>query len=174
MAEGPDLLSRFLTLLAVCAWPLGIAAVFGLRKLYHRRLDRLEHPASLTSDELLEDLRHAFLKLQTVTLHTQTEYLPYLIERIREIIDRGLAETQVQTLLVRIDQHRPGEIRKAVFPIECEGVSSDLRMVWVRDEADRITIEITAIPRVIRALKEFRKSIPKAGPVDSTRRETRR
>ena len=164
MSDGPTLLSRALIIIAACSWPLAIGGVFLVRRLAARRLDQLEHPDSLTREELLEDLRHGFLKRHTITLHTQTEYLPFLIESIRETIDRGLSETQVQTLLVRIDHHRPGDIRNAVFPVECEGISSDLNFVWVRDSADRITIEITAIPRVIRALRRFRKSIPVSTP----------
>jgi hypothetical protein len=169
MSDGPTVLSRTFIILALCAWPLGILAVLALRRFYHSRLDKIEHPDSVTSEEILDELRHGFLKRRTITLHTQTEYLPFLIERIRETIDRGLAETQVQTLLVRIDNHRAGDIRQAVFPIECDGVSSDLHFIWVRDQADRITLEITAIPRIIRALKEFRKTIPKADPVKSSR-----
>ncbi|MBB5352181.1 hypothetical protein HNR46_002424 [Haloferula luteola] len=145
-------------------WGLGLGLYFLLKHRAERQLREAEHPDSLTSEELLDELRHGFIQRRKVTVRTHTEYLPFLIERIRETIDRGLGDDQVQSLLERIDLHKPGTHQKAMFPIECDGISSDLMLEWIRDSADRIELTIWAMRPVAKAVKKFAAGIPRAIP----------
>jgi hypothetical protein len=67
-------------------------------------------------------------------------------------------------LIERIERHRPGEERRAVFSIVESGIRSDLHLRWTRDAWDRIELHVQASPAVIRALKRFKRGIPKALP----------
>lgn len=164
MTDAPKYLSWFLFIAVASAWPLGIGLYLLLRHLAEKRMHRLEHPDDLTSEEMLNELRYGFIHRRQIVVRTQTEYLPFLIERIRESIDRGLGDEQVKSLLERIDLHKPHTRQKAMFPIECEGISSDLVLEWVRDDADRIELTVWAVKPVARAVKRFAAGIPKAVP----------
>ncbi|GAA5480937.1 hypothetical protein [Haloferula sargassicola] len=164
MTEAPKYLSHFLFIAVLCAWPLGIGMYLLLKRLAERKLHQMEHPDDLTSEEMLNELRYGFIHRRQVVVRTQTEYLPFLIERVRESIDRGLGDEQVRTLLDRVDLHKPQSRQKAMFPIECEGISSDLVFEWIRDEADRIELTVWAVKPVAAAVKQFATGIPKAVP----------
>ena len=164
VTEAPKYLSLFIFLAVLCAWPLGIGLYWLLRHAAERRFRQMEHPDDLTSEEMLNELRYGFIHRRQVVVRTQAEYLPFLIERIRESIDRGLGDDQVRTLLERIDLHKPHTRQKAMFPIECDGISSDLVLEWMRDEADRIELTIWAVKPVAVAVKRFATGIPKAVP----------
>lgn len=170
MIDAPGSLSRFLIVAVLVAWPVGIGLWLLLRHLAERRQQQLENPESLTTTELLDELEHGFIPRQRLKFRTTTEYLPFLLERIRENIDLGITEDQAAALLDRQAHSKPGEIRRAMFTVECEGITSDLLFEWVRDEADRIALEVTAVPPIARALRDFRKTIPKTRKVAGGRK----
>jgi hypothetical protein len=161
MIDAPGSLSRFLIVAVLLAWPVGIGLWLLLRHLAERRQQRLENPDSLTTTELLDELEHGFIPRQKLGFRTTGEYLPFLLERIRETIDLGITEDQAAALLDRQAHSKPGVTRRAMFTVECEGITSDLLLVWTRDPADRIQLEVTAVPPIARALRDFRKTIPK-------------
>jgi len=131
--------------------------------LIRRRLvQEFERRGESSSEEMLDELENAYSPRQTVCIHTQVEYLPFVFESIREIAENGFDDKQMLSLLRRIEFHRPHEVRRAVFPIEVSGKTSDLFLQWSRDQNDRIAIRITAAPKIARALREQKKKIPKA------------
>ena len=141
------------------AWLLAIAGILILRRHYNRKLERV---GEASSEEILSELKSAYKPAPQVRIQTQTEYLPFVIETIRENIDSGLDDDQVQLLLDRIEGHRLGNERQAMFSVEFEKVSSDLRLSWTCDSNQRIDLRIQSHPRIIRALREVKKRIPKA------------
>ncbi|MDB6076291.1 MAG: hypothetical protein JWO82_38 [Akkermansiaceae bacterium] len=142
----------------VCVF-LGLILGCLLTWRYYRRHERL---GEATSQEILAELKTAFVPRKTVEIRTQTEYLPFLFECIIENVDSGFGAKQVKMLLERIQAHRPHDVRNAIFPIEVKGVSSDLDFQWSRDHQDRIQIFILADPKVTRALKRHSRTIPSA------------
>jgi hypothetical protein len=130
-----------------------------LTRHYTRRHERL---GESTSEEILSELKTAFVPRKTVEVRTQTEYLPFLFECVLENVDAGFEAKQVRLLLERIQIDKPGDARNAVFPVTVDGVSSDLDFQWARDRQDRIQIFILADPKVARALKRHSRTIPSA------------
>ena len=100
----------------------------------------------------------AQLPRRGIRMVTPTEYLPFVFEGIREVVDGGFDDRQMCSLLERIDHHRPHDFRQAVFPIETGGRSSDLLFQWARDEGDRIRLRITAAPVIPAAAGDSRKA----------------
>jgi hypothetical protein len=95
-------------------------------------------------------------------IRTQTEYLPFLFECIRENIDGGFEDPQVISLLDRVELHKPDQERSAMFTVVSAGKRSDLHMRWRRDAWDRIELRVQGAPAIIRALREHKRRIPKA------------
>lgn len=141
------------------AWVLSITGIFVLRWHYSKRLERL---GESTSEEMVGELNQAYKPASRVRIQTQTEYLPFVIETIRENIDNGLAEPQVQLLLERIEGHRVGIERHAMFPVESNQRPGDLRLSWICDAHHRIDLRVQADPTIVRALRELKRNIPKA------------
>lgn len=154
-------LSTFLIACVLIAWPLTLAMMWWMRRHCTRKLEQL---GECSSEEILEELDSAYTPQAGITIRTQTEYLPFLVESIREQIDHGLDDQQVQSLIARIDHQRPHHERHAVFPVENGGITSNLALEWVRDTEDRIELKVRAAPDIIRALKKHKKRIPRAKP----------
>jgi hypothetical protein len=159
MAETPDTIPKLIVWAILVAWPVGLALAW----IFKRRLaERYERLGESTEEEMLGELATAYAVRRRIEIRTPTEYLPFVFEGIREVTDSGFDDKQMHSLLERIDHHRPHDFRQAVFPVETGGRSSDLLFQWARDEGDRIRLKITAAPRIIRALREQKKKIPKA------------
>jgi hypothetical protein len=157
--ENPDSIPNLIIGMILAAWPVGLVLAW----IFKRRLaERYERLGESTEEEMLGELATAYGTRRRIEIHTPTEYLPFVFEGIREVTDSGFDDKQMRSLLERIDHHRPHDFRQAVFPIETGGRSSDLLFQWSRDEGDRIRLRITAAPRIIRALREQKKKIPKA------------
>lgn len=155
--------SKLLVWMVIVAWLVGVPLVWIFRR---RWLERYERMGESTSEEMLDELEKAWATRRTLLIRTSTEYLPFVFERIREIVDSGFEDKQMLSLLDRIDYHRPNEEQQAVFPVEVKGRTVDLHLKWARDEGDRIRLRVTAAPAIIRALREQKKKIPKAAIAD--------
>ncbi|MES2659756.1 MAG: hypothetical protein V4689_14150 [Verrucomicrobiota bacterium] len=157
--EPLQALSRFIYLCVLLAGPVA----WGLWILFKRRWDlAYDGRVEASSEEILEELDREFIPFRRTTIRTQTEYLPFLFECIRENIDSGFEDPQMYSLLKRIELHRPDEEKSAMFTVVCGDQRSDLHLRWVRDSCDRILLRIQGAPRIIRALKEHQRRIPKA------------
>ncbi len=159
MPSIPDHLPSLLIGAVIGAWLLAIVGIVLMRWHYNRRLDRI---GESSSEEMIDELETVYKPVPRIRIQTQTEYLPFVIERIRENIDSGLDDDQVQLLLERIENHRLGDERQAIFPIESLNVPSDLRLSWTCDASHRIDLRVQGDPSIIRALDDLRKNIPKA------------
>jgi hypothetical protein len=155
----PKEISRLIIWMVIIAWPLGLAMAWWWRRRWIQHYERL---GESTSEEMLEELESAYSVRRRITFRTSTEYLPFVFERIREVLDGGFEDKQMLSLLERIQIHRPYEERQAVFPVEVKGRTVDLHFRWARDEEDRIRLRVTAAPAIIRTLREQKKQIPKA------------
>ena len=159
MPHDPHSISQLIIWMVMIAWPLGLVLAW----LWKRRwLQRYEELGKSTSEEILDELENAYAVRRSILIRTPTEYLPFVFEGIREVVDGGFDDKQMLSLLKRIDHHRPHEVRQAVFPVEVNGRTIDLHFKWSRDEGDRIRLRVTAAPKIIRALREQKKKIPKA------------
>lgn len=156
-------ISKLIIWMVMIAWPVGLALAWFWRRRWLQRYERL---GEASSEEMLAELEKAYAKRRGLTIRTSTEYLPFVFERIREIVDGGFGDKQMLSLLERIDHHRPREVRQAVFPVEVKGRTVDMHFKWARDEGDRIRLRVTAAPAIIRALREQQKKIPKAAMAD--------
>jgi hypothetical protein len=152
-------LSTFLIAGVLIVWPLALGLIWWMRRRCAQKLDRL---GECSSEEMLEELDAAYAPQGGITIRTQTEYLPFVVEAIREQIDRGLDDEKVRMLIERIDHQRPNLERHAVFPVEVDGDTSNLALQWVRDPQDRIELKVRAAPSIIRALRNHKKQIPRA------------
>ncbi|WP_035608619.1 hypothetical protein [Haloferula sp. BvORR071] len=159
MTGSPIALAVYVALAALAAWGLVLLLFYLVRR---RIVEDYEKLGQASSEEMLGELESAYAPRQTVRIHTQVEYLPFVFESIREITENGFDDKQMLSLLGRIEIHRPHEVRQAVFPIEVSGKRSDLHLRWSRDPSDRIELSITAAPKIARALREQKKKIPKA------------
>jgi len=157
--EPLQALSRFIFICVFLAGPVG----WGLVVLFKRRWGRgYDGAVEASSDEILKELDREFTPVRRTTIRTQTEYLPFLFECIRENIDSGFEDPQMGSLLQRIELHRPDEERSAMFTVVSGRQRSDLHLRWVRDSCDRILLRIQGAPGIIRALKDHQRRIPKA------------
>lgn len=156
--SDPDFPRLALFAVAV-AWPAALALGWLLRR---RLLEKYERLGESTSDEMLAELAGAYAPRRGIRIVTPTEYLPFVFEGIREVVDAGFDDRQMRSLLERIDRHRPHDFRQAVFPVVVGGRRSDLLFQWSRDAGDRIRLRITAAPRIVRALREQKRRIPRA------------
>lgn len=159
MSADPEFFPKASLIAVLVGWPLALAIAWYLRRRLSRRFDRL---GESTSEEVLDELDRHYPATLGIRIRTQTEYLPFVFECIREQVDSGFEDLQVRSLLQRIETHRPFEEKKAVFPIEVSQMSSDLRFQWIRDPSDRIELRIHSVPRVIRALRDHKRRIPRA------------
>ncbi|MES2477054.1 MAG: hypothetical protein V4640_14815 [Verrucomicrobiota bacterium] len=152
-------LSYFTYLCVLLSGPIA----WGLWVVFKRRWGRgYDGAVETSSEEILEELDREFSPVRRTTIRTQTEYLPFLFECIRENIDSGFEDVQMGSLLQRIELHRPDEERSAMFTVVSGRQRSDLHLRWIRDSCDRIMLHIQGAPRIIRALKEHQRRIPKA------------
>lgn len=140
------------------AWTAGLLLMWLLRAQGMRRFERLE---ASSSDEMLGELATAYERRQAISIITPVEYLPFVFERIREVVDRGFGDRQVLALLAQVDFHRPYETRQAVFPVEVAGRTVDLQLRWARDDGGRLRLWVTASSEIVRALRELKKTIPR-------------
>lgn len=159
MPSVPDISPSLFIGAVIGAWLMAIVGILIMRWYYSRRFERL---GEASSEEIIGELENAYSAAPTVRIRTQTEYLPFVIETIRENIDSGLGEDQVQLLLARIENHRLGDERHAIFPVESLHRSSDLRLNWTCDASHRIDLRVQGDPRIIAALRNLKKKIPKA------------
>lgn len=155
----PFAISGLLGAAALTVWGLLVLLGWMIRRRIMAEYERL---GESSSEEMLDELESAYSPRQTVRIGTQTEYLPFVFESIREIADNGFDDKQMLSLLERIDFHRPDEVRQAIFPVVVAGKTSDLFLQWSRDASDRIELRVTAAPKIIRALRRQKKKIPKA------------
>jgi hypothetical protein len=152
-------LSRFYY---ACAFLMAPVA-WGLVVLFKRRWNRsYDRTVEASSEEILEDLDREYPPFRRTTIRTQTEYLPFLFECIRENIDSGFEDPQMYSLLQRIEHQAPDEERSARFTVVSGRRLSDLHLRWVRDSCDRIQLRIQGAPQVIRALRDHKRRIPGA------------
>jgi hypothetical protein len=152
-------LSRFYYVCALLMAP----AAWGLVVFFKRRWDRsYDGTVEASSEEILEDLDREYAPFRRTTIRTQTEYLPFLFECIRENIDSGFEDPQMYSLLKRIEHQAPDEERSARFTVVSGQQLSDLHLRWVRDSCDRILLRIQGAPQVIRALRDHKRRIPRA------------
>lgn len=152
-------LSRFIYLCVILTGPVAWALVVLLKRRSSRAYDG---NVEATPEEILEELEREFMPVRRTTIRTQTEYLPFLFECIRENIDSGFEDPQMISLLERIQRHRPDQERRAMYTVVSGRLRSDLHLRWVRDSCDRILLRIEGAPRVIRALREHQRHIPRA------------
>lgn len=152
-------LSNFFLIAVAVSWPLAFLLIWFLKRHWGGQYDRL---GESSSEEMLDELKREYAPRKRTVIRTQTEYLPFVLECIRENIDSGLEDLQVQSLLERIERHRPDEERRAVFVVEIDGQPREVRLRWTRDASDRIELHVQAPPAVVSALKEHKKRIPKA------------
>jgi hypothetical protein len=152
-------LSRFCYICAALVIPVG----WGLAVLFKGWCGRHYDGASEAScEEILAELNQAFPPARRTTIRTQTEYLPFLFECIRENIESGFEDPQMLSLLDRIEFQRPNEERSAIFTVVSGRQRSDLHLRWVRDSCNRILLRVQGAPPVIRALREHKRRIPRA------------
>jgi hypothetical protein len=142
---------------------LAIPVAWALLVYFKRRMGRsYDGAVEASSEEILEELDREFTPVRRTTIRTQTEYLPFVFECIRENIDSGFEDPQMYSLLQRIEHHRPDEERSARFTVVSGRQRSDLHLRWVRDSCDRILLRIQGAPAIIRALRDHQRRIPKA------------
>lgn len=152
-------LSRFIYICLFLTGPVALGLFVFFKRRYSRAYDRV---VETSSEEILEELKREFTPLRKTTIRTQTEYLPFVFEVIRENIDSGFEDPQMIGLLERIEIHRANEERGAMFTVVSGDQRSDLRLRWVRDSCDRILLRVQGSPSIIRALREHKRKIPKA------------
>lgn len=157
--DFPFAISGILVLAALAVWGLFLLLAWLIRRRLMAEYDRL---GESSSEEMLDELESAYSPRQTIRIGTQTEYLPFVFESIRVIAENGFDDKQMHSLLERIEYHRPHEVRQALFPVEVAGKRSDLFLQWSRDASDRIQLRVTAAPKIIRALRDQKRKIPKA------------
>ncbi|RYD20360.1 MAG: hypothetical protein EOP88_15330 [Verrucomicrobiaceae bacterium] len=157
--EPVQALSNFCYICGVLLIPVAGLLVFIFKRRWDRAYDRA---VDSSPDEILAEIDREFTLSRKTTIRTQTEYLPFLFESIRENIDSGFEDPQVISLLNRIETHRPGEKRSAVFSVMTGKKQSDIHMQWVRDSCDRIQLHIQGAPVIIRALRQHQLRIPRA------------
>lgn len=117
-----------------------------------------------TSEEILGELKREFTPSRRTVIRTQTEYLPFLFECIRENIDGGFEDPQMISLLDRVELHKPDQERSAMFTVVSAGKRSDLHLRWRRDAWDRIELRVQGAPHIVRALRDHKRKIPTAVP----------
>lgn len=158
MSEPLNDLSRFILGCVVIVPPVA----WLLMVVFKRRWGRVYDGREASSEEMLGELKQAYTPMRQTVIRTQTEYLPFLFECIRENIDEGFEDPQMISLLERIQLHKPDQERRAVFSIVSAGKRGDLHMRWTRDACDRIELRFSGNPKLIRALREYRGKIPKS------------
>lgn len=158
MSEPLNDLSRFIILCVVFTGPVA----WVLWRILKPRFERVYEAPDTSSEEILSELKQAYMPSRQTVIRTQTEYLPFLFECIRENIDEGFEDPQMISLLERIQLHKPDQERKAVFTVVSSGKRSDLHMRWTRDACDRIELRVQGAPTIIRALRDHKKKVPRS------------
>ena len=97
---SPVSLSIFVALVGLVLWGLVIMLCWLVRRRIVREYEQL---GESTSEEMLDELAHAWAPRQVVRIHTQVEYLPFVFESIREIAENGFDDKQMLSLLSRIE-----------------------------------------------------------------------
>jgi hypothetical protein len=157
--EPLQALSRFILICVLVTGPVAWVLLVLFKRHYGRIYDG---KVESSPDEVLAELDREFSTVRKTTIRTQAEYLPFLFECIRENIDGGFEDPQMISLLERIQIHRPDEERSAMFAVVTDQRLSNLHMKWVRDSCDRIQLQVQGAPKVIRALRDHKRRIPRA------------
>lgn len=152
-------LSRFMVLCVIVAWPVAWVMTVWLKRRWSG-----DYGKEASSEEILSELKSGFSPCRRTVIRTQTEYLPFLLEVIRENIDGGFEDPQMISLLERIQLHKPDQERRAMFTVVSAGKRSDLHLRWRRDAWDRIELRVQGAPHIVRALSEHKRRIPRSVP----------
>ena len=152
-------LSRFYYICAILMGPLAWGLVVLFKRYWSRSYDGV---TETSAEEILEELDREFTPFRRTSLRTQTEYLPFVFECIRENIDSGFGDPQVISLLERIELQRPDEEHHARFTMISGIQQIDLHIRWMRDACGRISLHFQSSPEIIRALKAHKRKIPGA------------
>lgn len=159
MVESVPEIGPLIALTVVSAWIIGGGLFWWLRRRGMARFEQLEEA---DPDDTLRELRDEWKPRPEITIRTPTEYLPFLVEAIREVIDHGLGDDQVICLQERFEHSRTHQTRRATFTVESGGRTDTLSLEWRRDDSDRIELRVRAAPGIIRALQKHRRKIPRS------------
>lgn len=110
-----------------------------------------------TPQEMRDDLEDVFVPRRELTFDTTFEYLPIILEKLTWHVDSGFETRHVKRLLERMETARMGS---ALYAIHCAQTDSDLEIIWCRFDDDRITVQITAIPKLAGPLTQIVKATP--------------
>lgn len=154
-------LSRFIILCVILTGPVAWVMAVWLKRRFGRAYDGTQETSS---EEILSEIKREFPPCRRTVIRTQTEYLPFLFECIRENIDAGFEDPQMISLLERVGFHKPAQERSAMFTVVYSGKRSDLHLRWRRDACDRIELRVQGAPHIVRALRDYKRKIPKAVP----------
>jgi hypothetical protein len=72
-----------------------------------------------------------------------------MLHRLTEAVGLGFGTRQAETLAYRISNQHSLEYFSAVYPVEVNGISSDLEFQWCREEERTARIAICAVDDVI-------------------------
>ncbi|MDQ8192672.1 hypothetical protein [Roseibacillus persicicus] len=145
-------------LVATIIFAVGMAvAAILVRWLSNRPEQHIEY----TPEEIGSEMDAAFVVRDTIRINGHTEYAPIILSSIRKLVDLGFGQKQEDSVIFRLENQPPDHFRSAVYPIEIDGVASDIDFQWVRDsEVDRFVLCITAVPILISAVESSSETIP--------------
>ena len=120
-------------LVATILFAAGMAAASILvRWLVNRPEQHIEY----TPEEIQREMDAAFLDRDTIRVTGLTEYAPLVLSSMSSVVDTGFDQKQRDSIIFRLENQSSCYGRSAVYPVEVEGVASDIDFQWLRDQSD--------------------------------------
>ena len=104
---------------------------------------------NVVDEDILAEMEAAFVQREILTFTVHTNSVGVMLHRLTEAVGLGFGTRQAETLAYRISNQHSLEYFSAVYPVEVNGISSDLEFQWCREEERTARIAICAVDDVI-------------------------
>jgi hypothetical protein len=111
--------------------------------------NRPEQGSDDSPEDILAEMEAAFVQREILTFTVHTNSVGVMLHRLTEAVGLGFGTRQAETLAYRISNQHSREYFSAAYPVEVNGISSDLEFQWYREEERTARIAICAVDDVI-------------------------
>jgi hypothetical protein len=111
--------------------------------------NRPEPGSDDSPEDILAEMEAAFVERDVLTFTIHTSSVGVMLHRLTEAVGLGFGTRQADTLVYRVANQRTREYFSAAYPVEVNGVSSDLEFQWCREDERTVRIAICAVDEVI-------------------------
>lgn len=131
-----------------------VFAVLLARLLTEWLSNRPDSQPQYSQEDILSEIDEVFVDREVLSFSVNLQSVPVLLYRLTEAVGFGFTSRQAETLAHRVIHQHVQEYYQATYPIEVNGVPSDLEFQWCREQEDAVRIAICAVEEVLKFAAE--------------------